>query len=448
MHYDLIVIGMGLSGLMAAKTAAAAGQKVLIIGKGLGSLSLFSNTIDVLGVPPAEQGAMNRDLLWQTSDTGTQDRWDKHPVSENPSAHRQASGPLGTRMSDRLSRWTKDHPKHPYSKVGVDRMKEALSSFTSLFPLPYTFEAAGDKNSFILTGAGTFRVTYLIPVTMVAGTSLKKGEPLIVGFKGFKDFYADYVADQLGCQRVTLSLPEALCHEMTSTSLARWMEKESFRESIGREIKKTLHNETRVGLPALLGIRESWKVKKDLEEIIGAGVFEIPILPPSIPGIRVYNRFKEWLIQRGVAFHLGHPVAKAVLKGTRCQRVDVSVPPVSKSYAADRYILATGRFIGGGLVADKDRVFEPIFDLPVAQPGSREGWFGKSFFNDLPHPVHQTGVLTNASLQPSDGKGDVLLENVWIAGSILAHHQCIEEKSREGIEIATGYMAAKQALGS
>jgi len=196
MHFDLIVIGMGLSGLMAAKTAAEVGQKVLIIGNGMGSLGLFSNTIDLLGTPP-----------------------------------------IGMKMSDGLSQWMKDHPQHPYSKVGLDRMKEALSSFTSLFPLPYTFEAAGDKNSFILTGAGTFRPTYLIPVTMVAGTSLKKGDPLIVGFKGFKDFYADYVADQLDCQRVTLSLPEPLCHEMTSTSLARWMEKESFRESIGREIK-------------------------------------------------------------------------------------------------------------------------------------------------------------------------------------------------------------------
>jgi flavin-dependent dehydrogenase len=42
MHYDLIVIGMGLSGLMAAKTAAESGQRVLIVGKGMGSLSLFS----------------------------------------------------------------------------------------------------------------------------------------------------------------------------------------------------------------------------------------------------------------------------------------------------------------------------------------------------------------------------------------------------------------------
>jgi flavin-dependent dehydrogenase len=32
MHYDLIIIGMGLSGLMAAKTAVEAGQKVLLLG--------------------------------------------------------------------------------------------------------------------------------------------------------------------------------------------------------------------------------------------------------------------------------------------------------------------------------------------------------------------------------------------------------------------------------
>jgi glycerol-3-phosphate dehydrogenase subunit B len=282
---------------------------------------------------------------------------------------------------------------------------------------------------------------------MVAGASLKKGAALIVGFKGFKDFYPDYIADQLDCREVSLSFPEAFCHEMSATALARLMENASFRESIGRQIKKNLHNETRVGFPALLGVRESWKVQKDLEEIIGAKVFEIPILPPSIPGIRIYNHFKEWLIRKGANFLLGYSVSKAVLKGKKCDRVDVSIPPVSKSYAADRYILATGRFIGGGLVADEDRVSEPIFNLPVDQPGSREEWFGKSFFNGLPHPVHQTGLLTDPSLQPINEKGDVLLENVWIAGLILARHHCIDEQSREGIEIATGYMAAKYALG-
>jgi anaerobic glycerol-3-phosphate dehydrogenase len=43
-------------------------------------------------------------------------------------------------------------------------------------------------------------------------------------------------------------------------------------------------------------------------------------------------------------------------------------------------------------------------------------------------------------------KGEVLLENVWVTGTILAHHNCIDEKSREGIEIGTGYTAAIEAL--
>jgi glycerol-3-phosphate dehydrogenase subunit B len=407
MHYDLIVIGMGLSGLMAAKTAAEAGRKVLIVGKGMGSLYLFSNTIDLLG-----------------------------------------SLPKGEKVGEGLSRWIKDHPKHPYSKVGPEKIEEALSSFLSLFPPPYSFQTVENGNCLIPTGAGTLRPTYFIPITMVAGTSLKEGNGLIVGFKGFKDFYAHYVADQLKWRGTTLSLPDVPDQEMTATALARLMEKESFRENIGREIKKQLHHETQVGFPALLGMRNPIRVKEDLEGIMGANVFEIPILPPSIPGIRIFNRFKEWLIHKGVTFLPGYSVSKAVIKGRRCEGMEIIHPPVITTYSAYRYILATGRFMGGGLVASDERISEPIFSLPVAQPTSREDWFGKSFFNRLPHPVHESGILTDASFRPTNENGNPILENVWAAGSILAYHHCIGEKSREGIEIATGYMAAKHAMGT
>jgi glycerol-3-phosphate dehydrogenase subunit B len=98
------------------------------------------------------------------------------------------------------------------------------------------------------------------------------------------------------------------------------------------------------------------------------------------------------------------------------------------------------------LAADKEKIFEPIFNLPLALPESREEWFGKSFFSDIPHPVHQAGILTDSSLRPVNKKAELVLENVWVAGSILAGHHSVDEKSREGIEIATGYYAAKQAL--
>jgi glycerol-3-phosphate dehydrogenase subunit B len=409
MHYDLIIIGMGLSGLMAAKTAAEASQKVLIVGKGMGSLCLFSNTIDVLGFPPL-------------------------------------SGLKAMKMRDALSQWIKDHPEHPYSRVGLERTEEALASFLSLFPPPYSFHSIDGTNCLLPTGAGTLRPTYLVPTTMIEATSFDGGHTLIVGFEGFKDFHAHYVADQLKCRGISLQLPGPIFQERTATALARLMEEESFRENIGREIRKQLQGETHVGFPALLGMHDPVQVKEELEEIMGTKVFEIPILPPSIPGKRVFDRFKEGLLRQGVTFLMGYPVSKAIITQKRCEAIEVLRPPVMTSYSAKHFILATGRFMGGGLKADAEKILEPVFNLPIHQPPSREGWFGKSFFGDLPHSIHQAGVLTNVSFQPVDEAGDVVLRNVWVAGSVLAHHHCIGEKSKEGIEISTGYMAAKYAV--
>jgi len=405
MHYDLIIIGLGLSGLMAAKTAVEMGKKTLVIGKGTGSLCLFSNTIDVLG---------------------------------NLSK--------GTKMADGLVQWIKDHPEHPYSKLDWEKIEQALSSFRSTFQSQYTFQSVDHENCLIPTGAGTYRPTYLIPPTMIARTSLEKGKVLAVGFKGFKDFYADYTADQLKCRGIVIPLSEFQGQEMIATSIARWMESQSFREALGRDVKKQMQGESYAGFPALLGVHNPLTVKKDLEEIIGVEVFEIPILPPSIPGMRIFRHFREWLIQRGVTFLLGHSVLKANLNAKRCERIEVSHPPLSQSYSADRFILATGRFIGGGLKADEENIFEPLFNLPVLQPGSRDNWFANSFFNS--HPIHQTGILTDSAFRPVNEKGEQLLDNVWIAGSILAGHDCIKEKSREGLEISTGCWAARHALGT
>ena len=401
MHFDLIVIGMGLSGLMAAKTAAELGKKVLIVGKGLGALSILSNTIDVLGVLP---------------ETAT--------------------------MKDGLSQWIEEHPEHPYGKVGLEKIWEALSSFNSFFPPPYAFQSRNETNSLLPTGAGTLRPTYLIPSTMMKGIALKEKKAIVIGFKGYKDFYAHRLADSFKCRAITLSLSGTPRQETTATALARGMEQPAFREWIASEIKKQIKDESLVGFPAVLGLNDPMGVKRDLEKKTGASIFEIPVLPPSIPGMRIFNRFKQRLIQKGVTFLLGHSVSKTVLKGSRCEGIEILHPPVVKSYSADHLILATGRFMGGGLTADREKISEALFGLPVVQPASRQDWFQKTFFSDPSHPIHQAGVLVDSSFRPVNEKGEVLLENVRVAGTLLAHHHCIDEKSREGIEISTGYMAA------
>ena len=58
---DLIVIGAGLTGLMAAHTAAQAGLKVKVIAKGLGALHWSAGTVDVLGYYPDERTLVQRE---------------------------------------------------------------------------------------------------------------------------------------------------------------------------------------------------------------------------------------------------------------------------------------------------------------------------------------------------------------------------------------------------
>ena len=62
-HFDLIVIGTGLAGLTAARTAAEAGARVLIAGRGMGALTLFGNTIDLLSFRQADENMDVQNIL-------------------------------------------------------------------------------------------------------------------------------------------------------------------------------------------------------------------------------------------------------------------------------------------------------------------------------------------------------------------------------------------------
>ena len=403
--YHLIVIGTGLSGLMAAVTAARTGKRVLIVGKGMGSLCLFSNSIDLLG-----------SLKGENADEG-------------------------------IRAWVSGHPDHPYAKAGADRVVEALSAFCSLFPPPYSFMPVGSGNCMVPTGAGTYRPTYLVPSTMTSGVDIAKGG-LIVGIEHFRDFSAFQAAKGLKVRGAVISLGALNAQDLTPMALARLMGQPAFRATFAGEIKRQMAGEERVGLPALLGLRNPGRVKEELENIVGVDVFEMPLLPPSIPGMRMFNRFKAHLEQqRNVTFLLGPSVEAATVKGRRCAGVRVANAPVSTLYTADSYILATGRFLSGGLVANRENIREPVFDLPVIQPRSHEDWFRPSFFEDS-HPLNEAGIRVDTHFRPLDADGTVILENVRIAGSILAFHNSIEELSREGISLSSGYAGAREAVES
>ena len=362
-RWDLIVIGTGLAGLTAARTAVEMGARVLIVGRGMGSLALFGNTIDVLGaVPP------------------------------------------GVNLETGVADWIAAHPDHPYARTGWAGIAEALVAFRELFPPPYSFVAAGTSNSLVPTGAGTLRPTYLLPVTMRAGAGIAAAETLIVGFRGFKDFQGDTVSLHLGVPRG---------EHLPSPLRPGGAERPRPRTADGRG---AVPNRPRRGDPGPEGRRKTDRPpRRPRPPRTGRGPggpgkgdrrtgLRDPDAPPSIPGLRIFNRFRERLIAKGATFLMGNPVTGATVKDGRCEGITICNPPLETEYRAESYILATGRFLGGGLWADMDRITEPLFHLPVSQPATRGDWFRERFFQSEAHPIHCAGIVTDAG-PPAGGRG-------------------------------------------
>jgi len=418
--YDVIVIGMGLAGLMAAKTSAEEGKSVLLIGKGMGTAHTYTGCIDLLGYYPSESCL----------------------PTETP--------------FEALNRLVVEAPKHPYALVGQQDIGEALTSFLGLFEeRGYHYLSAGKRNSLTLTPSGYTRPTYLLPSTMEWGGVKDKRDVLIVGFHGLKDFYGDYIAQSLSSygregrlpfrtRSISLPLSELSPRKTAPSSVvARLFEDKSFRDAVVEAVKGEQKGEERVAFPAVLGLENPEEVKRELEAKLETTVFEIPTLPPSVPGLRLFQAFKRNLQQRGVTIIMGFWVTEAFVRNGRIQQVTVNRPPIQKTYSAQKYILATGNVFGGGLKATREKVVEPLFNLPVYGPLSREDWFRERFFSDEPHPMRHFGIMVNEQMNPVDEKGRVVVTNLCGAGSIIAHCNALGEKSGGGVALSTGYKSGK-----
>ena len=112
---------------------------------------------------------------------------------------------------------------------------------------------------------------------------------------------------------------------------------------------------------------------------------------------------------------------------------------------ARAFLLATGGILGAGFNTDHTgRVWEVVFDLPLTVPQRRSQWFRPLFMDPAGHPVFQGGVTVNRQFQPIGDDGQPVYGNLWAAGGLLANADPINERSLEGIAIATGMNAAMQ----
>jgi len=430
---DILIIGAGPAGLLAGWVASSRGARVRVLAAGIGTTHLSPGWIGVLDT---EAPAPFR-------------------CKDEP-----AKGP-GQALTGALESWIAEHPEHPYALAGLDALRggiAALREVTAQAGIRYVGDLRG--NFWLPTALGALVPAALAPESFVAGDACVPGEMLITGPAGWRDFYPALCAGNLARQGISarsavFDLPEAATGKFDATpvGLARLFERADVRARVASQLKTKLRDGgvTRVGFPAVLGLEGHAEAWRDLQDRLGAPVFEIPTLPPSVPGIRLYSAFKRVLLRSGARILLDMTVTRGLTEGNRAVGVVVPSPAREATYRADRIILATGGLYGGGVSSDRlGALRETVFDLPLSVPwalgerstGAGPAWFDERLLSQQGHPVHLAGVRANAHLQPVSEAGTVLLENVRIAGRLLAGCNPVIEGSTEGVWLATAYRAA------
>jgi glycerol-3-phosphate dehydrogenase subunit B len=404
---DLIVIGAGLAGLTAAAHAAKAGASVRLIAQGWGQQIVSPGWISV----------------WDNADGD----------ALQAAAH------------------------HPYALCGD--MDEALAAFrdlTAAIGLPYDQRADG-RNLRVPTMMGAIQTPLIAPRGIANGDLTDLPESvLIVGFVGWRDFHPELAAANVVRQGIEararrIALPGAASHwDRWPGDVARLIEEADVRAAIVRQLKPHLDGIAKIGFPAVLGLDHHADVLADLTAQLDRPVFEIPTLPPSIPGTRLSNRFRRWLLRQRARVQIGHPVIDAITENDHIVGVNVGALGHPNPFYADQVILATGGLYNGGIQSDESgKLWEPIFDLPVSGPESegRAGWYADALLAENGHPIHRhTGLRVNANMQPLNAKNAPAFTNLYAAGHLLAGFNPLTDGCAEGVALVTAYKAVQVAL--
>jgi len=405
---DVLVIGAGLAGYTAAARASDLGLKTIQAGNS-SALFFASGLFDLLGIFPMD------------------------------------SGEIVTRPYSAIQKLQSDQPSHPYSKTGPARIEESfqfLTGFLNSAGLKYSLP--GKDNKQILTSIGTFKPTYLVPQTFLKGCSLEEKNLLIVDFKGLRGFSAKQAGSGLGGKKgkthtLTIELTENN-GSLNPVHLAKSFENKEFLLKLADKILKFSGKADILGLPAICGIHNSFEILKFLEKKTGMDVFEIPGMPPSIPGLRLKNAFEKKLSNLNVNF-----LSNAKIVFHSMEKDSFILEAINDNFQtrikARGVILATGRFPGGGLLAHRNIVLETVFNLPVFQPETRDLWHQLNFFNPKGHQINQAGLETDNRFRPLDKTGKPAFENLYAAGSIIAHNDWARFKCGAGVSCVSAYTA-------
>ncbi len=434
----MIIIGGGLSAVAAALAAQQKGADVTIVGGRPGATAMASGAWDM----------------------GSLDERRIRVEYETPLSPREQIEKIAVRR-----------PQHPYALMSrtlrdtslADEMDEALRVLGT--HLPRNLVGSLNETMAFFTPLGTLKYTALADPSQAPGNVLKwrKARLLIAGIPGLAGFSVPLlkkvissVAARLPGKSIDsveacwLSINGVPQHSLSPFALAERLEENDTFELLANALREQVQhfNATHVLLPAVIGIEKGPRLIEQLHKQCGAQCFEVLATVPSIPGLRRHKILEAALSSANIKILPG-TVTGFESVADRITQLVTSGGDVDHLYDFDEVILATGRFIGGGVVRH-DIMKEAIFELPVFVDGKVAG---ASFVGDMleqdyidDHALFRVGVKVDRSLRPVSQWNEPLYSNLRAAGSVIGGYRAAADGSGSGVALLSGWLAGREAV--
>jgi glycerol-3-phosphate dehydrogenase subunit B len=418
---DVLVVGGGMAGALAALAARAHGARVVLARRAPGATALSSGAIsvapDLAGLPGAPL------------------------ASRRPTLEAAARLALAS-------------PDHPYAVVGVAALGEALRfAADALEPV---LAPPLERRRFLATAFGTAVGAALCQRSMAAGDLLDVGGLLaIAGLRGHLAFDAGLVAAGLaryaarGGPRVRaleLDLPGLVEPWARPHDLARALEAPGAAEALGEALRAALPAGAAAALlPPVLGLDPAARVPERIAAAAGVPVAETLSDVPSVPGLRLQRALEARLRAASVE------VLTGAVSGAG--RPGEAVAVAGREVRAGSWVLATGRFVGGG-VARRGVLLEATLGLPVQAAEGREAGVHLAVRpaasltvrdRRAPQPLLSAGLRIDAGLRPLDERARPVHDRLFAAGAVVGGHEQATDGTGLGVAILTGVLAGRAA---
>ncbi|OOF69724.1 glycerol-3-phosphate dehydrogenase subunit GlpB [Rodentibacter caecimuris] len=427
MNFDVVIIGCGLAGLTCGIALQEKGKRCVIINNGQAAIDFSSGSMDLLSRLPNQSAVKN--------------------------------------LNEDLSALCKQMPNHPYSLIGVEKVLEKAQQFESLAQsLDLGLKGSTQQNHWRVTGLGGLRGAWLSPnsVPTVSNEEIFPYQKItVLGIEGYHDFQPQLLAENLKqqvqfshCEFSTgfLNIPELdqlrlNAREFRSVNITQLLEHKLAFDDLVNEIKQAAKGAEAVFLPACFGL-ETQAFFTALCHHTGLALFELPTMPPSLLGMRQHYKLRHRFEQLGGLIMNGNSATKAHIDNNFVCSIQTRNLADEAIYAK-HFVLASGSFFSKGLIAEFEKIIEPIFYADITghegfQYDNRLTWTNSRFSS--PQPYQSAGVVINSAGQVQ--KSGQFFKNLFAIGNIIGGFNALELGCGSGVAVVTALVVAEQILAT